>query len=46
LSLIVARTGLPRVTLAKPISRISRATVQRAPGTPARIICRQTLRTP
>jgi len=31
---------------AKPISRISRATVQRATGTPSRTICRQTLRTP
>ena len=37
---------LPRITPAKPISRISRATVQRATGTPSRIICRQTLRTP
>ena len=46
LSLIVVRTGLPRITPAKPISRISRATVQRAIGKPSRIICRQILRTP
>ena len=46
LSLIVVRTGLPRITPARPISRISRATVQRATDTPSRIICRQTLRTP
>ena len=46
LSLIVVRTGLPRITPAKPRSRISRSTVQRAMPCPSRCICRQTLRTP
>ena len=32
---MVVRTGLPRIT---PISRISRATLQRAIGKPSRII--------
>ena len=45
-ALMVVRTDLPRITPAKPISRINRATVQRATGTPSLIICRQTLRTP
>ena len=37
---MVVCTGLPRITPAKPISRISRATVERAIGKPSRIICR------
>jgi hypothetical protein len=43
---MVVRAGLPRITPARPISRISRSTVQRATAKPSRIICRQTLRTP
>jgi len=46
LSLIVVRTGLPRITPAKPSSRISRSTVQRATSNPSRRSCRHTLRTP
>ena len=46
LSLTVVFTGLPRMTPCKPISRIRRATVQRAMSNPSRFIWRQTLRTP
>ncbi len=46
LSLTVVRTGLPRITPCRPISRINRSTVQRAMVNPSRCICRQTLRTP
>ncbi|MET3528549.1 hypothetical protein ABID41_003691 [Phenylobacterium koreense] len=46
LSLIVVRTGLPRITPCKPNSRISRSTAQRVTEKPSRRICRQTLRTP
>lgn len=46
LSLTVVRTDLPRMTPYRPISRISRSTVQRATAKPSRTICRQTLQTP
>ena len=46
LSLMVVRTGLPRITPCKPRSRMSRSTVHRATPKPSRFICRQTLRTP
>ena len=36
----------PRITPCKPISRISRPTVQRATSKPSRCNCRHTLRTP
>jgi hypothetical protein len=42
----VVRTLRPRTTPAKPIIRISRATVQRATTISSRASCRQTLRTP
>lgn len=45
LSLMVVRTGLPRITPAKPIARINRATVQRAMSNHSCRNCRQTLRT-
>jgi len=38
--------GLPRMIPCKPMSRISRDTVQRATSKPSRLSCRQTLRTP
>ena len=43
LSLTVVRTGLPRITPASPMTRISRATVQRATATPSRRSWRHTL---
>lgn len=46
LSLTVVRTSLSRITPARPIARIRRATVQRATSNPSRRSCRQTLRTP
>ena len=46
LSLIVVRTGLPRITPRNPMPRISRSTVQRATSKLSRCNCRQTLRTP
>ena len=46
LSLIVVRTVLPRTAPWRPISRIRRATVQRATSIPSRFSCRQTFRTP
>ncbi|VXC98933.1 hypothetical protein SPHINGOAX6_70831 [Sphingomonas sp. AX6] len=45
-SLIVVRTDLRRITPAKFISRISRATIHGAMSKPSRWGCRQILRTP
>ena len=45
-SLAVVLVDLPRTVPLRPISRISRATVQRAASIPSRPSCRQTLRTP
>lgn len=45
MSLIVVRTGLPRITPCSPSSPISCATVQRATSGPSRRTCRQTVRT-
>ena len=42
----VVLTFLPHVTLRRPISRISRATVHRATRKPSRLSCFQTLRAP
>ena len=39
LSLVVVRTGLPRITPCKPRSRIRRATLHRATSKPSRCIC-------
>ena len=44
LPLTVVRIGLPRITPCKPISRISRSTVQRATPKPSRCNCRHSLR--
>jgi hypothetical protein len=46
LSLTVVCTRLPRITPYRAIFFISRATVQRPTSCPARLGCRQTLRTP
>jgi hypothetical protein len=42
----VVRLNAPRRTPARPMSRITRATVHLATGRPSRFICRHTLRAP